>query len=44
MTFWGIFTYAAIPSGFVVMLLLLSDIAFLMQVSATLFELDGVDV
>ncbi|CAE7468820.1 unnamed protein product [Symbiodinium necroappetens] len=33
-TFWGIFTYAAIPSGFVVMLLLLSDIAFLMQVAS----------
>mmetsp|Transcript_5748 Transcript_5748/g.10260 ORF Transcript_5748/g.10260 Transcript_5748/m.10260 type:complete len:302 (-) Transcript_5748:180-1085(-) len=33
-TLWGIFTYAAIPSGFIIMLLLLSDVAILMQVAS----------
>ncbi|CAE7680159.1 unnamed protein product [Symbiodinium pilosum] len=33
-TFWGVFTYASIPAGFVVLLLLLSDITLLMKVAS----------
>ncbi|CAE7364466.1 unnamed protein product [Symbiodinium natans] len=33
-TFWGIFTYVAIPPGFVVLLMFLSDVPILMQVAS----------